>query len=449
MIRHDMFSLSNRASAVLFACFALVGFARSASVDMVLNLANPILSTTSNVEINVALPERIAPADVLDAGALRVQFDVEKQVYRIVGSVPLAPGTNAVLRVRLKDVWSISDAEIDAMLKQARALVDMHKGRDSFDEANAQLIGDEGTVGIEKKLEKVRASQQQYAIRPGLKTSSHITAYEQDLKVWIDVTRQVRHLENLALKEGMDLESLVWDREVGPQESRVLLPEAYKSAAFVVKVTNPADWDRTENVERALPPDVTGADILDAGGLDVMIKDGRTLVVTNDLALTAGQEINFAVQIRDKWDINAPRVATLETLVSNTLNQVRQINRYPKLIKVLEGLETELQAVKAEVGPATFDADYVAFFHGQAQRMDVLEHKIRRIASALNPQLRGQKLGFDVKPPSSKSTWVLIYSILGFLALMSILFFARWFGKQDEKPVTFVGGKDEGGEKKG
>ncbi len=47
---------------------------------------------------------------------------------------------------------------------------------------------------------------------------------------------------------------------------------------------------------------------------------------------------------------------------------------------------------------------------------------------ALRPQTSSTKYGFKAKPPSMKTTWLIIYVILGFLALMSLLFFLRWYG---------------------
>ena len=34
-----------------------------------------------------------------------------------------------------------------------------------------------------------------------------------------------------------------------------------------------------------------------------------------------------------------------------------------------------------------------------------------------------------IQAPTPKTTWIIIYIILGFLAVVSLLFFARWFGR--------------------
>jgi hypothetical protein len=444
--RHERLITASRCVAV--ACLMLGGLlsrpALGASVEMRLTVLNPRESSVTNCLVHKPLPQKITPKQVLDPDGLAVVYDVESRLYYVDGEVSIQPGTTNQLNIRLADIWNISDEDVDALLKTARSLVASLKDRDVEEDAKAHLLGDVAGVGIEKKLEKIRASQKAAAIRPGFKVADHISAYEEDLKLLDETVRDIRYLENLCLKEGIDLDSLVWDREVGPQETRVLLPDAYKSAVYQIRVKNPSDWERHDSLKRELPAEVTAADVLNSGGLDVTVENDRTYVVTNDVPLgvrgSPTEEAVFNIQIRDKWDVSLPRIVALREISSNVLAQIAQQKKFPKMEAVLKDLAGQVDAVAAEKGPETLDATYVAFFHDQAERLDVLEHRIRRIAAALNPQLKGSKLGFTAKPPSSKTTWALIYSILGFLALMSFLFFMRWFGKGDgEKPPTQVG----------
>jgi hypothetical protein len=100
----------------------------------------------------------------------------------------------------------------------------------------------------------------------------------------------------------------------------------------------------------------------------------------------------------------------------------------------------QLVAIEKEDGPETLDQHYVAFFRDQARRLDRLEDQINRVKSALKPRSNTSKMGFKAKPPSMKTTWLIIYIILGFLALFSILFFLRWYGKSKSEEL---GGIDE------
>ena len=106
----------------------------------------------------------------------------------------------------------------------------------------------------------------------------------------------------------------------------------------------------------------------------------------------------------------------------------------------LERIIGQLTDISKESGPKSLDQHYVAFFRDQAKRLDGLENQINRIKSALRPRSKATKMGFKAKPPSMKSTWLIIYIILGFLALFSILFFLRWYGKSKSEEL---GGIDE------
>lgn len=430
---------------VLLSTVASALWASGASVNMRVVILNPRESSVTNCDVHKPLPQKVTPKQILDAGGLNVAYDVESRLYYVEGTVAVQPGTNKFINIRIADIWNISDKEIDDLLKKARDLVEKLKGRDCEEEAQAHLVGDVGGIGIEKKLEKIRVSQNAAAIRPGLKGTDHITAYESDLKLLDEVVRDIRYLENLALKEGIDLDSLVWDREVGPQDTRSKLPTTYKTAVYRVWERNPAEWERHETFKTELPPEIGADDVLNAGALEVTSVDGHTYVGTagtNEIVLgpkgSPTEEVSFNIQIRDKWDINEPRIVALREIVSNVVSQVEQQQKFKKMEAILKDLSAQLEAIAVEKGPATLDSSYVAFFNDQAQRLDVLEHRIRRIAAALNPQLKGSKIGFAAKPPSSKTTWGIIWAILAFLGLMSFLFFMFHRPKPDAG-ATHVG----------
>jgi hypothetical protein len=60
--------------------------------------------------------------------------------------------------------------------------------------------------------------------------------------------------------------------------------------------------------------------------------------------------------------------------------------------------------------------------------LNVVEEKLRRIDGLLRP-IRRPKIGFDLQAPNLKTTWLVIWGILGFLGVISLLFFLRWYGR--------------------
>jgi hypothetical protein len=91
----------------------------------------------------------------------------------------------------------------------------------------------------------------------------------------------------------------------------------------------------------------------------------------------------------------------------------------------LRGALETLEAIKDKKGPETLNPAYIAFYRRQADQLDDVEQVLNRVDSALKPL--ETKRGFDIPAPDKKTTWLIIYMILGFLALVSLLFFLRWY----------------------
>ena len=81
-------------------------------------------------------------------------------------------------------------------------------------------------------------------------------------------------------------------------------------------------------------------------------------------------------------------------------------------------MTTELKGIADEEGPKEVSDKYVAFHRGQSHELDRIENLINRIAHAPYPA-GGSVTTID--PPTRKTTWLIIYIILGFLAVSSLL----------------------------
>ena len=189
-----------------------------------------------------------------------------------------------------------------------------------------------------------------------------------------------------------------------------------------------------------LPGEIKDEDILDAGGLDVGkdTKFDRCYLYKNEeLVIAPTSTVTFTVKIRDKWNINQPRVTNLLSEADAVMSVVKtKGGAFHSVETMLSSVIAELKKIEGEKGPEVLGGEYVAFYRNQSDRLDILDQKINRIKSALKPSEKTSKLGFAAKAPSMKTTWMIIYVILGFLALMSLLFFFRWFAKTKAEKVT-------------
>ena len=92
----------------------------------------------------------------------------------------------------------------------------------------------------------------------------------------------------------------------------------------------------------------------------------------------------------------------------------------------------DLGDLKGRKGPEGISPQYVAFARQQAEDVRGLETRLQRLEEIFQPREKPIKAGIpvmDVPRPDKRTTWVLIYIILGFLGVFSALFYFRWYGK--------------------
>ena len=400
---------------------------------------NPI-EKPQTVSIKSYLPQGVGTNDIISLDGLQLGYDVKKDAYFVHGELQLGRKEIAVKRIEIKDVWVIPGEELDALGEWAGVLLDKLKGSDH--QESAQELKQE----IDGRLDEIRQEQDANAIDVVVKAVQHVRAYDVNMERLKRLKLDIGHLENLVLATGQDPGKLIGDAKGAPEPVRDvdIPPEEYKIAVFriVARNTSPNE-KRKVPVRSELPVEIKPSDILDPGGLDVG-KDARTgacYVFKSDVEIEAGETVVFNVKIRDKWNVNMHRVAPLRADAETILAKVVAKGSYRSIEDILKGALADLEKVEKERRPEVLGPEYVAFFRRQAERIDRIEEKINRIRAALRPPEKSTKLGFKAKPPSMKSTWMIIYIILGFLALVSLLFFLRWFGKSQAEQL---GGTREG-----
>jgi hypothetical protein len=210
----------------------------------------------------------------------------------------------------------------------------------------------------------------------------------------------------------------------------VHFPASFGEAVVKISVMNSSTVQAKKiQVRRELPPEVTLDDVIDAGGLSVQYdsKDKLTYVYADSLEVGPMETKTFDVRIRDKWNINGPRFDFLQEKIGALRITTSGRTSLAAVENMLNDAESRLTAAAAEKGPDALSPAYIAFYRRQSDRLDSIEQDLNRIDSALRPL--DTKRGFAIPAPDKKTTWLVIYAILGFLAVLSLLFFFRWFAK--------------------
>jgi len=323
----------------------------------------------------------------------------------------------------MKDIWVIDEEEIEALRKRAGVLGGELSG------SKYSTDSDEERAKVESLIGEILGRQEESGITT-VRAIDHIQAYEKNLKALQELKQSVGRMENLAMAAGVNPgDALIGDdRSAATPRRDVHFPKEYGEAKVRITVRNSsATRTREVPVRRDLPPEISVDDVISSDGLAVRYdsKTRTTYVFKDDVEVPPKGEVTFEVVINDKWNINGERMLFLQEKV----NQLLVLTSGRENIEAVENtLKTALEALEditKEVGPETLSPEYIAFYRRQADRLDDVERDLNRIDSALKPL--DTKRGFDIPAPDKKTTWLIIYIILGFLALVSLLFFLRWY----------------------
>lgn len=417
-------------SAVALAALLHLSAADATAGRVVLRIqaGNPV-EKDQPVVIKASLPAGVRTNHILSLGGLELGYNVKDDVYFVHRELILGPKQIEVFDVELDDIWVIAPEELATLRAHAMGMVELLKDNEAHD--TALLMQQQ----IDRQLAEIDTQQEAAAIgRPGVTPQEHITVYERNRDILSKARLDIGRLENLVLGTGQDPGAMLGSDTRSPKPERFLeASTAYTNTAVVridVRNTSPTRR-RMVTVRHDLPDEIRAFDVLDTGGLDLGMdaERGITYVHLAALELEPREQKVFSVVIRDKWNVNAPRIASLRKTSTDLVTRVAAAGRYPSVEGLILELQKALDGVEAAQGPETVDAAYIAFHRGQAEALDEIETRLNRILLSLPQIERSTKMGFKVKAPSPKTTWMIIYIILGFLAVMSVIFFFRWFGR--------------------
>jgi hypothetical protein len=426
----------HRTACVFALCLFALGVCMQANAGTIVLriLATNPSDKPQTVQVKSNLPPRVGTNDIVSLGDLELGYDVKNGVYYVHKEAALDPGQTATYDVEIRDIWMIPEKDLADLGAQSKSLVAKMTGHKLYESAQA-LQRD-----IARQVDQIAAARDAGLMKPGVKPIDHIRAYEASLKALGSVRRDLGRLENLVLGAGRDPGAILGEvqGERIDKPAPVMPAGTPPTAVIRIMVSNPSPEEkRTVPIRRDLPPEIRLEDILDAGGLEAAVDSSTQLcyVHKDEVTIEPKQTVTFDVQVRDKWNVNRPRIESLKAFSTNMLVRITRKEKFASVARTLRGLIGDLDAIAAETGPTELTDGYVAFYREQARRVSDVEQKIDRIASALRAIEKTARFGFPVKPPSMKTTWLIIYIILGFLAVVSLLFFLRWFGRSREEKL--------------
>jgi hypothetical protein len=160
----------------------LATFLAQASIILNAVVVNPSKDKKQKATLKAYLPEEITPEDIVDAEDLEISYDIDKSVYYVYKEVELEPGEAVKKQIELKDVWVISEKELNSNIKKAKELTKGLKGTKHYDRAEAI------TDMIENHVERILTKQnKEMDSLPEI----HIAAYRGNMELFNKIKEEL------------------------------------------------------------------------------------------------------------------------------------------------------------------------------------------------------------------------------------------------------------------
>lgn len=401
-------------NALLLSILLFLPAAPSPAASVVLQInATSTGMPSSNLLVKSMLPAGVGPRDIVDTAGLSVGYDVKDAMYYVHGETSLAPGEVKRFNVVLRDIWTIPEADLDALELQVCSLTEPLCT--IKDNGATAALADE-TIGI---IREIRTNQAANAVS-AVTTEKHIGAYQLNRDRLRAVKRNLYTMENAAMGAGFQLAQVLGEFESGPVPAAT---STEKRAVIRISIKNKSpNYGRNLSLRELLPRELTAGDILDAGGLLVGLdlQQNRLFVQKNELIMSPGETQTYNLIVRDRWDVNALQFDRLEAAAARLQLQFSKSKNSKVIMREIKALMQSIAKLRKVPPPTTVDDNYAAFFRDQANKLRTLELQVARIQALPS----GRKAaGTMTQAPERHTTWLIIYGILVFLGVLTAAMF--------------------------
>ncbi len=391
-----------------------------ASADVIINvLAVNGTDVSQDKDIQFSIPGEIKPADILDAAGLEVDYNIKDSGYFLHGKCLLAPKESRTFKVRIRDVWRVSD-EQTASIRQ-----EIDQG---FKEMGAEKSVANGQLLKEQLLAKLEYVLDQEAQATGT-IDQRIDTYRSHLQTLEDIRTKAKLID-------------FWRSDARDQESK-------KIVQYVLEVTNPTDKMRKVKQQHFLPPEVRPEYVVDRQGYEIRFDEKKnTSFLFKEEDLAANEKKSIKIGIRDVWFIQQKDLDFIherstgmyESLQSSEFAATAK-SLYDEIINNLD-LIASLQAMpqpdinqhigafrinqkRLEQAKNDFDAlEKLIARHRAELEKSKLKNVMQKIQS-LKSLARVSQAIFD-KKPTVNAAWKIIGSVMIFLAIFTMIYFITW-----------------------
>ena len=434
----------------LMCCQTLLGktvFAYD-TVKLKMTVSNPSGTEAKTMPVKINLPLGVKPEDVVNKGNFKIDYDIYQSQYFAYQDVTLDPNQTISLELEMKDIWVVPLDEINALKTHIQQDTDA-LNKTAYNQ-QAKVLGD----SIAKRLDQIVDSQKNLQ---GLDPQERISNFDTNSALLKEIKKDIGVLDDLLIEVNPSATSLFKvDRSQQTETPKPVLTasdiEKTGLISFEVDAVNPLDSQATVPLKYYLPAEVKPQDIVDKAGLKVGYdyQKDEHYIYNDGILLGPNESKKYVITVKDVWAIPAKQINILKEHTNKLLDFLAQTefkNMAQSLTEnILAGLNGILNSqddknvtVQMHIGNYRKNVKRLEDIRGDIAGLDNLFTQAggsvgdmlknnTSLAGARGAELISKSI-FRGKAPDVATSWKIIWSIVGFLGVMSFLFFILWWGQ--------------------
>jgi hypothetical protein len=415
-----------RIKKILFVLlFAFLAVPAYSEIALNIIIANPSDSASETIPVKYDLPSRIQKDDILDSAGMEIDYDETEGNYYLQGEFTLTPNETKRLRVRLRDIWSIPEEQIEnlgKMLDNRIASIEDNQKSDI-----AQLVGDD----LQDKLDNIL--EQQAAAEGDI---------EEKMKLYSVNREKLRQIKD----KIFSLDSLVSAYQEGREEELGIV-------TLVIEAHNSLDKQVDMPVKYYLPKGVIPEHVVDQGDFAIEYDLNQSkFYLYKEENFQPEETKRFTVQIRNIWHVK-------EVVINQYLNTADKLNERLAETEAAETAQQLVDRIKENAAAITSSQeavstvkDRIAVYQLNKKRLAVMKDNLDKLKSLATEftkvELSAQaeavqnvmrkietfsnveisKLAKDLAEKLKQiGVWKIVYTIILFVIGLTVFFYGLWF----------------------
>lgn len=415
----------------LFGCH-LSASAAELSINLI--AVNPSETESKEIDVKYYLPKELEPSDVLDSGDLKVDYDVDKMLYYVVGKVNFNPKESKTFKIRVNDVWVITPEEIDVLKQNMDGNLSLLENNNDL-YPNAKRERDK----LFEQLDVILAQQQSYV--------DNIERRIEQYRAYAGLVEKIR-------KRIYDPNFL--EKEAQAED----LADEGKTIKLVLEVKNPsAEMEKSVKQKHFLPAEVREEDIIDKQGFDVRFdeKKGKSYLLKEEV-FKPGEQKKYEVVLKDIWRFAVNKLNPMEKRAMVAMQEIKDsayaVSGQYLFDEVKKNIDLIRETQERDLPPD----QHIGIFRTNENRYEDVKQAVERIEQMLAivrakklEQLEGSKVKNILKRLQAlrglqalseavfkkgitvTMTWKIIGGAIAFLVFFTTYHFFVWAGRSAKK----------------